>query len=85
MKDLVDLINLVFARNYEELFRRLNEIDNRLNNYLVYIKIEDIKWYYLFGDEDDAKKKTIELIKILNKDEKMNCDLEKLRNKNGRN
>ena len=81
MIELVELIELVFDRNFERLFRRLDEIDRRLNNYMIYIKIEDIKWYYIFGEEDEAFSRTIELIKILNKDEKMNCNMKRLMNK----
>ncbi len=72
MVELVELIELVFGRNFKKLFRRLEEIDIKLNNYLISLKIEDIKWYYIFEDEEEAFKRMIELIKILNKDEKMN-------------
>ena len=80
MIELVELVDLVFGRKFEKLFRRLDEIDRRLNNNLIYIKIEDIKWYYIFGEEEEAFRRTIELIKILNKDEKMNCNMKRLIN-----
>jgi hypothetical protein len=79
MIELVKLIELIFDRNFEGLFRKLDEIDMKLKNYLIYVKIEDIKWFYIFGEEDEAYRKAIELIKILNKDEKMNCNMKKLR------
>ena len=79
MIEVVELIELTFDRKFDELFKRLDKIDGKLKNYLIYIKIEDIKWYYIFGEEDEAFRKAIELIKILNKDEKMNCDMKKMR------
>lgn len=81
MIELVELIELTFDRKFDELFKRLDEIDRKLKKYLIYVKIEDIKWFYIFGEEEEAFRKAIELIKILNKYEKMNCDMTKIRDK----
>ena len=68
MIDIIKLINYLFSNNFKEFFGILNyHLYYNLTDTKIINLIEDIKWYYMFDEIQDAKKEGIKLIKLIYK------------------